>query len=206
MTDAELNAEYQRYCLAAGHLFTHWGCWEQLLTGTLKLHLAMNIGDPADTHSIKLASAIYGSLRFSSSRETVKRLLKVEKAPAERISFMDAIFMQAKHIENFRNRLSHDVVVPSALNMGGYWQVTDAVNSRDLAALNVWVFDTAALHQAAHDLDVMTTLIGSYPITNALFSGVTSYVLPEWAFRADSLKLIPRSRLRTLNGDDPSAK
>ncbi|HEY0315396.1 MAG TPA: hypothetical protein VGC28_03925 [Sphingomonas sp.] len=53
MIDAELNAEYQRYCLAAGHLFTHWGRWEQLLTGALKWHLVMNIGDPTDKHSIK---------------------------------------------------------------------------------------------------------------------------------------------------------
>jgi len=92
--DNELNKEYRQNCLEVGHLMVAINRLENLLTTILKLHLAINIGSvdiPSESLESKrtmgLASAIYGGLRYSASRDTLNRLMAVEKPIARSLNF-----------------------------------------------------------------------------------------------------------------------
>lgn len=199
-TDDGLNAEYRLYCLNIGHLLTHFSRLENLLTSVLKLHLALNIGSPNEPRSMRIASAIYGSMRFKASRDTIKRLLEAEGAPKDRVTFVESLFTQISHIESLRDKIAHQLVVPAHADLGGYWQVSDMVNTRNIRNLQVWVFDTDALEAAAMDLDEIGNLLGNKPVNDRLFDQLPDFKLPSWRYKPSMLKLVPHSKLKAHFG------
>lgn len=199
-TKEAVDREYQIFCLQTGHLFTGFARMENLLTSALKLHLAFNLASPEDTPSMKLASAIYGSMRLSASRDTIKRILAVEDAPKPLREFIEGVFAQLGHIEALRNKIAHQTVTPAHKDMGGFWQVSDLVNVRELSKLKVWAFDTKAIMNAAEDVVAAADRLGSRPVNGQLFSQLNDLSPPPWRYKPSQLKLVPHSKLRTPPG------
>ena len=195
-TDNELNAEYRLYCLNVGNLFTEFARLENLLTSALKLHLAFNIGSPEDVSAMRLASAIYGSMRFKASRDTIKRLFEVEDSPKLRVQFVENIFAQVGHIEAIRDKIAHQMVMPAHSDLGAFWQVSDMVTTRNIQQVKVWVFNTDAVFAAAKDLNTIGDILGKRPITNKLFDHLAEFALPSWRYKPSMLKLVPHSKLK----------
>jgi len=194
--DSALNQEYRLYCLNVGNLFTEFARLENLLTSALKLHLAFNIGSPEDVKAMRLASAIYGSMRFKASRDTIKRLLEVEGCPKPRVAFVENLFVQVGHIEAIRDKIAHQMVVPAHSDLGAFWQVSDMVTTRNIQQLKVWVFDTDAVLFAAQDLNKIGDFLGKRPITNRLFDHIAEFSPPSWRYKPSMLKLVPHSKLK----------
>lgn len=195
-SDNELNAEYRLYCLNVGNLFTEFARLENLLTSALKLHLAFNMASPEDVRAMRLSSAIYGSMRFKASRDTIKRLFEVEGSPKARVKFVEELFAQVGHIEAIRDKIAHQMVVPAHADLGAFWQVSDLVNTRDIQQLKVWIFDTNAVLFAAQDLNSIGDILGKRPITNRLFDHLADFSLPSWRYKPSMLKLVPHSKLK----------
>lgn len=197
VSDSNIDDEYRLFCLNVGHLFTAFARLENTLTGSLKLHLSFNFAKPGDTRSMKLASAIYGSMRFKASRDTIKRILVVEGAAKETTALLENVFAQIGHIESFRDKIAHQTVTPAHSGMGGFWQVTDMLNTRDLVKTQAWVFDTDALAHASRDLLLATDIIGGRNVNVPLFGDLPDLAPPAWQYKPSMLKLVPRSKLRT---------
>lgn len=68
----------------------------------LRLHLANNFGTHLDQNkSVALSSAIYGSMRLRAAKDTLRRLAKAEGVSPQIDMFLDNVFSQIGHIENF---------------------------------------------------------------------------------------------------------
>lgn len=194
--NADIDREYQLYSLHLGHLVNTFGRMETLLMSALKLHLAMNIGSPTDVRAMQLAASIYGSMRFKAAKDTVKRILEVEEGPAQRRKIASEVFEQLAHIEDFRDKLAHQIVTAAHSDLGAFWQVSDHVTTRKLRSLKVWVFDTVALKYATSDLEAAAQLLGHKPVTNQLFDHLDHAELPKWSYKSSLLKVVPYTKLR----------
>lgn len=193
--DETLGDEYRIYCGNVGHLFAGFARLETTLTSTLKLHLAINIEEPGTPRAMKLASAIYGSLRYKASRDAVKRILTAESASKEMVAYIEAVFAQVGHVENLRDKIAHQTVSAAHNPKDGLWQVSDVVNTRDLVKTQVWAFDTTAVGAAANDLFLAEAIIGGRYVSGKLFAGLTDLSPPAWRYRQTMLRSVPQSRL-----------
>lgn len=187
--------EYRLYCANVGHLFTAFARLETTLTGSLKLHLAINIEKPGTPRAMKLASAIYGSMRYKASRDAIKRILAAESASKSLVAHIEGVFAHVGHIENFRDKIAHQSVSAALNGKDGFWQVSDVVNTRDLVKTQVWAFDTSAVGAAANDLFLAEAIIGGRPVAGKIFDGLTDLSPPTWRYKSSMLKPVPQSRL-----------
>lgn len=194
---SDLDDEYRKYCLNVGHLFSGFARLETLLAASLKLHLMRLLDGSCDKNrSARLAGAIYGSMRFKASRDAIKRVLKAENAPTELTQYVTDIFIQAGHIEDLRDKIAHQQVLPAHDDMDGYWQVSDQASTRDLTNVKFYVFDTIAISSAASDLGLAGECLGKNAIKGPLFAGLTDFSQPAWRYKPSMLKLVPHSKLR----------
>ena len=191
----EPSDEYQLYCANVGHLFTAFARLETTLTGSLKLHLAINIEKPGTPRAMKLASAIYGSMRYKASRDAIKRILTAESASKGLVAYIEGVFAHVGHIENFRDKIAHQTVSAAHNGKDGFWQVSDVVNTRDLVKTQVWAFNTSAVGAAANDLFLAESIIGNRPVKEKTFDGLTDLSPPPWQYKPSMLKSVPQSRL-----------
>jgi hypothetical protein len=205
---SDLDEEYRKFCLNVGHLFTSFARFENMLLACMKLHLMKNIDHGTDDQkrSAKLASAIYGSMRIKASRDAINRILKAESAPAELKSYVTKIFSQVGHIENLRDQIAHQQVVPAHSDMDGYWQVSNHATTRDLTEIKFYVFDTNVVFDAASDLTLAGECLACEPITDRLFAGLTDFSQPAWRYKPSMLKLVPHSKLRIPPEQSPPLK
>jgi hypothetical protein len=198
---SERDAQYAKLCQAAGHLFIMFGRLEGTLTAALKLHLAMRMkGDPGSAE-VALTSAVYGSMRFKAIRDTIKRIMHVEQTPEAQAEFVLHVFEQVGHIENLRDKIAHHLVVPAYEGAGAYWQVTDAVVTRDIRKPQVWVFDVDAVERAAVDLVLVERRLGGHLVGAKLFTSPEFSTSPvSWLYTPSMLKLVPQSKLKSPLG------
>jgi len=195
--DEDVNDQYRYLCLAVGHLFISFGRLEGVLSSILRLHLANNIADLDKANSLVLSSAIYGSMRFKSARDTVRRLAKSEGVSPEMDTYLDSIFSHVGHIENLRDKLAHQAVVPvhpDHLTQDGDWQVSDQTVTRDIKNPKVYVFSSDLVTDAANDLIAAADHLG-VRVEKKLFENIKIEPL-SWLYKPEKLKHVPLGKLR----------
>lgn len=195
-SDPKLDANYRDLCVAAGHLFIMFARLEGTLSAALKLHLANRMSqDDPDPETAALPSAIYGSMRFKSARDAMKRIMTTEATPAAAQVFVLSTFEQIGHIEDLRDKIAHHQVVPAYEGAEGYWQVTDAVVTRDVRNPRVWVFDVDAVANAAMDLVQAGKRLGGHRVGSRLFVSPEFETAPAtWLYKPSMLKLVSRNK------------
>tara|TARA_R110000824_G_scaffold400891_1_gene609762 strand:+ start:833 stop:1462 length:630 start_codon:yes stop_codon:yes gene_type:complete len=192
----ELNEEYRRLCLAVGHLMVGFSRLESVMTTILKLHLALNMGEHKDKRALAISSAIYGSMRYTASRDTMKRLIIPERVAKHKVDFLTKLFAQIGEIQIFRDRIAHQLMTPSTRDLGGFWQINDMVTTRNVAEPKIWVFDTEVVMKVANDIVKISNRIGSVDVTATLFSGDMDLSPISWQYKPSMLKLIPHDKLK----------
>lgn len=197
MTPSEkLNKDYQELCLSIGHLFVTFARVEGTLGATLKLHLANKMGKINDAENVAVSSAIYGGLRFTAARDTIKRLMSVEKPDQALVDFALGVFSQIGHIQDLRDKIAHQQLVQAFEGSGSMWQLVDTITSREIRNPKVFVFDTDAVSRAGNDLNTAAHRLGGNPGPGIL-DGLLNDVTPiEWLYRPSMLRYVPLSELR----------
>lgn len=151
--------------------------------------------------AVGLASAIYGSMRFSAARDIIKRIMKTEETPKPLSDFVLGIFEQAGHIQDLRDRIAHHTVAPAYKGADEYWQVTDAMTTKNIKEPKVYVFSENAVALAADDLVLAGDRLGTALVGPRLFiSDGFDASPPPWQYRPSMLKLVPQNKLRNPLG------
>jgi len=171
----------------------------------LKLHLGSRMsGEKMSVEAVALSSAIYGSMRFRAARDIIKRIMKTEGTPKPAMDFALKVFEQVGHIEDLRDRIAHHAVVPAYKGAEEYWQVTDAMSTKDIREPKVYVFSEEAVVKAALDLIVAGDRLGGTVVGPKLFADSDFDVSPPpWLYRPSMLKLVPQNKLRSPLGPSP---
>jgi hypothetical protein len=144
--------------------------------------------------------AMLGGQRMNPLKDTIKRLLRVTGANADRINFVSVIFSHLGEIQFFRDQLTHYLTVISDYNPE-CWINMNYTGIRERDKMEDLHFNLYALHAASNDLQVMRQILG--PIFNYRVIGtdLTIPVIPSWLFEPTMLvRDRPISRTKTKNG------
>ena len=130
--------------------------------------------------------AIMGGQRMSPLKDTIKRLLRVTGADANRKAFVDRLFRHLGEIQFFRDRLTHFLTVISDYNPE-CWVNMNFTGIREREKMEDIHFNLFALHASARDLRVMRLLVGG--IFNYRIEGADNKLpdFPEWQFEPSML-------------------
>lgn len=200
--------DYDDLCVALGHLILGFGNLEQSLSIVLKWHLrdAMVISKPDLAAS--LSSAVYGSMRFKAARDTIKRILAAENASPQLVSFLSDAFAHAGHLEELRDKLAHQAVVPPNESHSGAWEVWDIFTTRDTNNRKAWAFSADSVAKAAHDTHQLVLRISAFldgqrsNFSFRLFENLSVEPIP-WRYKPSMLALLPRSSCRDPQEQPP---
>lgn len=188
---------YLELCTQVGHLFLSFANLEGVLTGALKLHMAENLNpDESNPSAIRLASAVYGSMRFSSSRDTIKRVIATETPNQQKLNLLTEVFAQIGHVQAFRDMLAHQSLQRSGKRIDGVWRLSNMFTTKDVTNPLVYEFTMEAVNAASSDLMVATTKLARQRVTTTLIDGLIGDTAPiAWRYKPSMLKLVPRSDL-----------
>ncbi|MFB0875341.1 MULTISPECIES: hypothetical protein [unclassified Sphingobium] len=196
-TPEKLRREYQELCLAIGHLFITFARLEGALAAILKLHLADKMGDLADSERLALSSAIYGGMRFSQSRDTIKRLATTEQVDKRTFDFASAVFSHIGHIQDLRDKIAHQQLVPAYEGSGASWQLVDTMTTRNIREPKVYVFEMESVAYAGDDLNTAAHRLGGHPNCGHVLQSLERDLSPiSWKYKPSMLRLVSQSELR----------
>jgi hypothetical protein len=196
-TPEQFRREYQELCLVIGHLFITFARLEGVLAAMLKLHLADKMGDILDIERVAMSSAIYGGMRLTHSRDTIKRLATVENVPTETVDFALAAFAHVGHIQGLRDKIAHQQLVPAYEGSGASWQLVDSITTRNIREPKVYVFDMEAVAFAADDLNTAAHRFGGEANRGHILQCLERNLSPiPWRYKQSMLKLVSQSDLR----------
>jgi hypothetical protein len=154
------------------------------MAASLRMHLGRQFR--ASAKSGELASAIYGSMRMKNSRDTMKRLAQELDYGPKALKWHQDFFAHIGELEEFRDKLAHQVLRPLNKDADGSWKVTDIVTTRTYRNVKEYHFDTAAVMACAHDINLAAHSIGDFLKKGAKRSAPA---LPAWQYKPSMLKL-----------------
>lgn len=175
--------------LTSGALFLQFAKLESILALELRTHLVGRLSE-RNLSAYKLAGAVYGSARFSSSRDTIKRLAADEGQPPQKLRFMSDLFDHLGHIANLRDKLAHHHVRWSGRRE--VWLVSDLVTTRRIAEYKTYEFHTLIVGEAVLDLHWATSHLSKLRLLETRKFGPYDLRQPPWQYKPSSLKLIRR--------------
>lgn len=193
--------EYQRLCLHVGHLFLMFARLEGALSSLLRLHLSHRIsgpkkGTPTKHEGVRIAAAVYGSMRFQSARDTLKRLMDIQKLDLDHRAGVDAVFIQIGHIQSFRDAIAHQQTFKAYTDKPDVWYLTDIATTRAAVNAKAQVFHLAAIAHATTDLNAATHLFGGETVRRHIISKPERFLeLPTWRYKPSMLVQTPHSSL-----------
>ena len=196
---------YLELCTQIGHLFLSFANLENALTGALKLHMAESLSaNESDPKAIMFASAVYGSMRFSTARDAIKRVISTDPPSPEKLAVLTDLFAQVGHVQGFRDMLAHQSLQRSSNRIDGTWRLSNMFTTKDLAKPQVYEFTMAAVNAAASDLVTAASTIGSRRMGTKLIDGLVAEASPiAWRYKPSMLKLLPRSKLNYPQEPEP---
>ncbi|HMG48785.1 MAG TPA: hypothetical protein VK614_15160 [Allosphingosinicella sp.] len=162
----------------------------------LKLHLANNVSeDTSQTRTIALASAVYGSMRFKTSRDTINRILTTEPPKKTKAARLAAIFAHLGNIEKLRDYIAHQQISPVSQPMDGNWQISTLFSAKDLTKTAVFHFKTEAVNAASSDLTVALQRLGGRDVGTSLIDALIDDASPiPWQYKPSMLKQVHQSK------------
>lgn len=192
-TSSDGRNEAQRFCEAVGQLLLAFAGVENQLQALLKLHLMQQITtDPDDSKVVGMVAAIYGSMRFSASRDTMKRIMAVENTPNEHAVFAKDLFDHLGNIQSLRDMLAHQALeMPDG---DGPWTLHDVFTTRDTSKPKTFALRTDDLTLAGYDLFAACDRIGGFEAEGTLFSGGDTSLV-SWLYKPSMLKFLPKNRV-----------
>jgi hypothetical protein len=194
-TDEKINEQYRQLCTAVGHLFITFARLEGALSAMLRMHLAGKMVGEVDMRTLGLSSAIYGSMRFSTARDTIKRIMTTEKTDAKVQEFVLAVFAHIGHIQTLRDNVAHQQTVPAVED--GYWQFTDLITTRDISKPKIYLFHPNVVSRAGTDLVTAGDRLARDQTGKQLFNPEKFDISPiPWLYKPSMLKLLSQNDLR----------
>jgi hypothetical protein len=130
--------------------------------------------------------AMLGGQRMSPLKDTIKRLLRVTNADADRVTYVDRLFSHLGELQFFRDRLTHYLTVMSEDNPE-CWIIMNFTGIKEREKMEDIHFNLFALHAAAFDLRAMRLLVG--PVFEYRLSKTVEPLpaLPTWKFEPSML-------------------
>lgn len=159
------------------------------MVAVLKSHLGRNIGSvngDDGKRAIAVAAAIYGSMRFSQSRDTIKRILEAEGAHPKVQVAAKGIFEQVGNIASLRDKLAHFATKP-AEGGDGFWETTDYFSNRNISRTKEFIVGTDSIGLAANDLSLAATALWNSKGDKDLFSEKILEPI-AWQYKPSMLK------------------
>ena len=152
------NDEYDKLCRYTGHLFLNFGRLEQAMSLALRKLLWSRMtpsrpdGDYSPLLPLVLTSAVLGSMRYTASRDMIKRALVAELASADMRRYADKFFEHLGLIADLRDTIAHQQIEPNSTPYDGLWLVSNAITIRDLRKTQKRIFRVEAVAAASMDL------------------------------------------------------
>ncbi|WP_314950974.1 hypothetical protein [Bradyrhizobium cosmicum] len=111
--------------------------------------------DVQDAFAIR---AVMGPIGISAISDTLKRLLRVTKAPAPRQKDLAFVLNHLSVITTLRNRLAHNAGYPD-LNNRGWFSTSNSTAIREIEKNNNLHFSTQMLLDAASDVELIANVV-----------------------------------------------
>jgi hypothetical protein len=169
---------------AVGLLFLSWAKLENEMAASLRLHLSRQLRTGAKKGEV--VSAVYGSMRMKNSRDTMKRLAQELDYGEKCLKWHQEFFTHIGHLEDFRDKLAHQLARPVNATADGQWKVSDIVTTRTWRSVKEYHFDTEAVTACGHDINLAAHSIGDFLKKGAKRSAPA---LPPWRYKPSMLKL-----------------
>lgn len=189
-----VGGEYERLCLQVGHLFIMFGRLEGTLSSLLRLQMSHRLaggakrGTTKSKESVKIAAAVYGSMRFQAARDTIKRLMDIQNLDPEHREGVDSIFIQMGHIQALRDALAHQQIFKAYKDKLDVWYLSDVATTRAFKTAHFRVFHLSAIAHATADLDAATHLFGSEMIRREIIAKPARFAEPQpWQYKPSML-------------------
>ncbi len=191
LSQSKTAKETQRFVQAVGFLLLSFSGVEGSLQAVLKLHLTRHLKKKYknDHFQLSLASAIYGSMRFSQARDTIKRIMNVENGPEQHTKFAADIFQQMGNIQSLRDMLAHQNLQTINEAEGEEWTISDVFTTKDTMNVKNYSVSTEAIELAGLDATKLTSTLCSFNETSTMFSGGDVSLIP-WQYKPSMLRLL----------------
>lgn len=143
-----------------------------------------------------LINAVVGPMRMSQAKDTLKRIFRLQKVPAERKRLLDQLFAHLGEIEWLRNRLAHNTTQLRGSDAKHALFNFDFASAKEEEKSEVVVFMPIAVRAAAEDLvaikgavdDLVSMVHGTIPSSDLK--------LPAWQYKPS---MLARHRLKSLD-------
>ena len=177
----------------AGSVFLNFGRLECSLSFELRRHLESHLrSQDDDLKGFRLASAIYGGMRFKDSSAMVKRIAEQEHYPSDALAYLTDFFGHIGHIAALRDKLAHQVVMPAIGGPNGTLHIIDAFNIRNPMGYKRYEITTKEMAYAAVDLKTASKVLQAHPLTLKGGRKQLDLTPVPWRYKSSMLKLVRR--------------
>lgn len=160
---------------------------ENVMTAMLKIHLGRRLDPEGESSaSMRLASTIYGAMRFKVSRDAVKRLMRVEMVGEEAIQVAGKLWDQIGNIQSLRDMIAHQSLEPREA-ISDEWILTEFFTDRHIDEPKRYRVKTIEIGFASSDLIAAAGTI-SRVIAGGDLVSFASAALPAWRYKPSMLR------------------
>jgi hypothetical protein len=186
-----------KMCEATGRLILAFAQVETVLSACLRFNLSNKIDVRLSPNTTGFAAAVYGSLRFKASRDTIKRVVHEERKLTEaQIQNLGDVFEHIAHIANLRDKLAHQLAVipPTKPDV---WLLSDTYSTRRFHSRQTWQITSENVQEAASDLAAARELF-MVGLTSGILLKNVPETPPTWRYKPSALKLLDPETARAL--------
>jgi hypothetical protein len=185
-----------------GILFLRFARLECHLNDCLRFNLTWKIDTREWDNRSGFAAAVYGSQRFKTSRDTIKRIVQEEgRLEPAQIAALGTVFEQIGHIAALRDKFAHQVFGRDPSKPAS-WLISDTCTTRDIRNSKVWSLETKALIAASSDIRVALEWIGDPHQSGTLLKKLPTEP-PTWRYKSSALELLTPEKARALREMQP---
>lgn len=183
--------------LSTGRLFIGFASLETTLSAAVRFNLSWRHDISRIGGSSGYAAVVLGSQRFKASVDTIKRIIKHEKAlSSEQLEALQIVFDHGGHIAALRDKLAHQSTIPHP-DEKGQWLISDTFSTRDSGDVKTWQISEGEITSAALDLANAVGWLGCYHRSGTLFKHAPEQP-PAWRYKSSSLNRLMRKRADAL--------
>lgn len=196
--DLDPPTHYQLFCTAVGRLFLMWARLEGSLAAGLRLHLESRVMPDSKARArraVQTAAAIYGSMRFSSSRDTMRRIAAQEDFGPKAMQFFDDTFAHLGNVAKLRDLIAHQLLLEEEEEDDERWQFTDVTTTKTILDATTYEITTTAVFNAANDAKMASDRLGGFLLMPA--TGKWDLTPFAWLYKPAMLKPLPKKRPRS---------
>jgi hypothetical protein len=184
ITQSVEQRAFGQYFVVLGEFYNAYTSMEHMLTCAIKNTLSRQMKDDGQEW---LVNAIVGSMRMAPAKDTVKRILRVEKADRKKQEALAAAFAQLGDIEWLRNRLAHNRTLLKGDDKRHMFINVDFASAKEEGKSEFVGFQPATIRAASEDLVAITKLTDDIMSMHHGLIPDAPLQLPAWRYKPSLL-------------------